>query len=241
MGGSAILDYAIHDAASPPSYIRLGYASFLSAWALMNTGTPESDYGYWYPGKENDGGAAGGFEPAPMGRTWLGQPHHRGAWYYSSEIDLGYCGALRMAATVLADDPLFGRHCFGGDWRRESSEIFVVPRDGVRRRFYAWLGGRWLRLRLSSDRFDALQPIRLAEDFSQVRFQLENASGSTHTAMLRIAGLARGLYGVATETEIASFRIHGEEEVVVALPMLAGNAVNYFGIERRVPMSERVP
>ena len=42
---------------------------------MMNTGTPESDYGAWYPGLENDGAAGGGFEPSPYGQTWLEQPH----------------------------------------------------------------------------------------------------------------------------------------------------------------------
>jgi hypothetical protein len=31
----------------------------------------------------------------------------RGPWYYASEVDLGYSGALRTAATILADDPVF--------------------------------------------------------------------------------------------------------------------------------------
>ncbi len=65
MGGWSVLDYGLHFAVDPYPYLRLGYASYLSAWALMNTGTPESNYGYWYPGKANDGGAGGGFEPAP--------------------------------------------------------------------------------------------------------------------------------------------------------------------------------
>ncbi len=118
MGGWSVLDYGLHFAAHPADYLRLGYASILSAWALMNTGTPQSNYGYWFPGQDKDGGAGGGFEPAPFGTTWLGQAHHRGSWMYASEIDLGYCGALRAAATILADDPIFGRFCYGGDWRK---------------------------------------------------------------------------------------------------------------------------
>ncbi|MDE8491764.1 DUF5695 domain-containing protein, partial [Klebsiella pneumoniae] len=84
----------------------------------------------------------GGFEPAPNGLTWLDQPHHRGAWYYACEIDLGFCGALRSAATIVADDPIFGRIVFGGTLREGDHTIAVVPRDGVRRRFHArWAGG----------------------------------------------------------------------------------------------------
>lgn len=95
MGGWAVLDYGLRYSTKPHNYIRLGYASLLSSWALMNTGTKESDYGYWYPGEDNDGACGGGFEPSPYGHTWLEQGHHRGSWYYSCEIDLGYCGALR--------------------------------------------------------------------------------------------------------------------------------------------------
>lgn len=56
MGGWAVLDYGLNFASDPAPYLRLGYASYLSAWALMNTGTAESNYGYWYPGRGNDGG-----------------------------------------------------------------------------------------------------------------------------------------------------------------------------------------
>ena len=166
MGGWSILDYGLNFASDPSPYLRLGYASYLSAWALMNTGTPESNYGYWYPGKDNDGGAGGGFEPAPYGRTWLEQPHHRGSWYYASEIDLGYCGALRTAATVLADDPIFDRFCFGGDWRKTPTGVEVVPKDGLRRRFHAMLRNGKLHLLLDSDRFVAGEPIKLDDGLS---------------------------------------------------------------------------
>jgi len=71
MGGWALLDFALHHAADPAPYLRLGYASFLSSWALLNSGTPASRFGFWYPGPENDGAAGGGFEPAPYGTTWL--------------------------------------------------------------------------------------------------------------------------------------------------------------------------
>jgi hypothetical protein len=133
MGGDSVLDYALHYSMDP-SYLRLGYQSFLSSWALMNAGTAASNYGAWYPGVENDGAAGGGFEPAAYGETWLGQPHGRGSWYYSCEIDLGYCGALRAARTTVADDPIFGRFCFGGVGEVRKGIYRFVPRDGVRRR-----------------------------------------------------------------------------------------------------------
>lgn len=135
MGGWAILDYALYHAPDPYPLLRLGYGSLLSSWALLNTGREETNFGYWFPGKEHDGAASGGFEPLPFGLTWLDQPHHGGPWYYSCEIDLGFCGYLRGAAAILARDPLFGTVCYGGVFSR-GKKVSVCPRDGVNRRFH---------------------------------------------------------------------------------------------------------
>ena len=234
MGGWSVLDYSLNYAPHPDWYLRLGYASYLSAWALMNSGTPEFNYGYWYPGKENDGGAGGGFEPAPYGQTWLNQPHHRGPWYYSSEVDLGYSGALRTAATILADDPLFGRFCFGGDWRKTAAGLEIVPKDGVRRRFYALLGeneNQKLDLVLETDRFAASQPIVLKEDLSSVHFTVESDNPTKHMARLRLSGLAPGSYALLDGNKtIAVLEIKDGQESVVEIPVPAGDRTKAFTI-----------
>jgi hypothetical protein len=233
MGGWSVLDYALHFADHPSPYLRLGYASFLSAWALMNTGTPESNYGYWYPGKANDGGAGGGFEPAPFGMTWLGQPHHRGSWYYACEIDLGYCGALRTAATVLADDPIFGRFCFGGDWHQTAAGLEVVPKDGLRRRFHALLDRGRCHLVCDSDRFAAARPLVIKEDLSEVRFALESDNPTRHTVRLHLAGLPAGRYALRDAGSlISTLDTKDRQESTVALPLPAEAALRSFTITR---------
>ena len=136
MGGWAILDYALYYAADPFPYLRLGYGSLLSSWALLNSGREETGWGWRFPGREHDGAASGGFEPLYLGKTWLEQPHHGGAWYYSCEIDLGFCGYLRGAATVYALDPLFGPVCLGGRAEEPEGVLVVLPEDGVQRRFH---------------------------------------------------------------------------------------------------------
>src|SRR6185312_10781132 len=45
MGGWGVLDHALYDRQEADATVRLGYASFLSSWALMNTGTKESGFG----------------------------------------------------------------------------------------------------------------------------------------------------------------------------------------------------
>jgi hypothetical protein len=234
MGGWGVLDYALHHTADAPPYLRLGYASYLSAWALMNTGTASSNYGYWYPGPENDGGAGGGFEPAPYGNTWLQQPHSRGSWYYSCEIDLGFCGALRAARTVLADDDLFGRFCFGGDWRDNGGLLEVTPKDGVRRRFHVMLSTGRLHVELDNDRFAAGQPIALREDLSEMRFRLDSDNPEDHTATLRATGLAAGGYTVrAGSAVIASFDVQdAAQPSILALPMNGATRAAGFAVVR---------
>ncbi len=235
MGGWSVLDYALNFATNRAPYLRLGYASFLSAWALMNTGTPESDYGYWYPGQTNDGGAGGGFEPAAFGQTWLGQPHHRGSWYFSSEIDLGYCGALRTAATILEDDPIFGRFCFGGDWEETGGGIHVIPKDGLRRRFHAMLNGGTLHLVLDNDRFAKSQPISFNRDLSEIRFQIESDNHAAHTAMLGFSGPPQADdYVISSEHgPLATQSFAAGQEIQIALPMAASNRPQMFSIVRK--------
>ena len=233
MGGWAVLDYALNFAADPAPYLRLGYASSLSSWALVNSGTPESNYGYWYPGPENDGGAGGGFEPAPTGTTWLGQPHHRGSWYYSCEENLGYCGALRTAATILTDDPIFGRFCFGGDWRKTAAGLEVFPKDGLRKRFHALLGSSWLHLVSETDRFPAGKPLVLQETFSQIQFAMESDNPHPHTADVRVSGLVPGWYVVSSgtsgaKTVAAEVKITAQQETLLRLPMTGSRSQTFL-------------
>ena len=154
MGGWSILDYALYHAADPFEFLRLGYGCMMSSWALMNTGTEETNYGYFFPGKEHDGAASGGFEPLFTGETWLQQPHHFGPWYYSCEIDLGFCGYLHGAATVLAADPLFGNVCLGGKAENDGNLWTVTLNDGINRRFHYVDREKRIHLTADSGRFE---------------------------------------------------------------------------------------
>jgi len=234
MGGWSVLDYALNFATDPAPLLRLGYASYLSAWALMNTGTPESNYGYWFPGKANDGGAGGGFEPAPFGRTWLGQPHHRGSWNFACEIDLGYCGALRTAATILADDPIFGRFCFGGDWKKVADGIEMIPKDGLRKRLVVLIDNRKLFLQLDAARFASGQPVGIQGDVSALSFTVEGDNPKQHFAELRIRGLAPGRFALnGDKGTVEEFSVQTGKESTIRLPMEAGLRPKRFTVVAR--------
>ncbi len=227
MGGWSILDYGLNFAEDPTDYLRLGYASSLSSWALVNSGTAESGYGYWNPSRENDGAAGGGFVPEAMGRGWIGKQMARGAWYYSAEQDVGYCGALRTHATIVAHDPLFGEIAYGGLLAREGDSVKVVPRDGLRARFHVIRGNQRLHMILERDGYAKEQPVVVRDDLARIEFTLENRSGRPHRTGLKIAGLPPGLYEIsAGGTRIATIRGGSKQERELSLPVGAEPAVH---------------
>lgn len=201
MGGWALLDYALHVAADPAETLRTGYASFLSSWALVNSGTEASNYGYWYPGPGNDGAAGWGFNAEKFGPTWIRKDVGRGAWPYDGEIDLGFGGALRAAATIVTDDPVFGWIALGGTLERRGGTFSVVPRDGIRQRLH--LVGRApadrLHVWLDWDGFARERPVTLRADRTGLAFDLENRSGRAHQTRLRLRGLVPGRYTLSLD------------------------------------------
>jgi Family of unknown function (DUF5695) len=225
MGGWGVLNHALYDRREPEATIRLGYASILSAWSLMNTGSQETGFGYWFPGEANDGGTGGGFEPAAHGMTWLGQPHRRGPWYYSSETDLGYCGALRSASTIVADDPIFGRFCFGGEMRAEKASLHIIPRDGVRRRLHLRTAGQQIDLELTGARFAKEEPIQWSIDQQRFLFALETETTGSGEVQLSIANLPRHSYKIICEGETQEFHPDGTKSLRLRVPAGRSKAV----------------
>ena len=232
MGGWGLLDYALNYATNSTDYLRLGYASYLCGWSTMNTGTPDSNYGFWYPGAENDGGCGGGFEPSPYNYTWLGgQPMHRGPWYYSAEENLGFCGAIRSGATILADDPIFGRFCYGGVWTNAADGIEIIPLDGVRQRFHAMFSSGNLHLVLNNDRFATAQPIVLQPDLSQVSFQIESENSAAHSVALYFTASTAGTYSVTdVHGVVTTLNLQAGGQATVNLPMDAAASPQSFSL-----------
>ena len=210
-------------AVDPVPYLRLGYASYLSSWALMNSGTAESNYGYWFPGKENDGGAGGGFEPRPWGVAWLGDKEMgRGSWWYSGEIDLGFSGALRMAATIVSEDPIFGLFAYGGELKRAKDLIQVIPRDGLRARFAIARPEVRFQMELDRDGFASDRAVQFNDSLSRIDFVVENRSHDAHETNLQLRGLPTGTYKVSlNRASLASFSVKARESHNLKLPLAA--------------------
>jgi len=204
MGGWGILDYALNFAPDPYDWLKLGYASYLSSWCLMNTGRPEGNYGFWFPGKENDGAAGWQFMSAKHGRAWMGAEVPRGPWHYDGEIDLGFGGALRMAATVVTRDPIFDWVAYGGSLKETKNALAVVPHDGLRQRFAAIVGERKdrgaavnrLKIELDRDGFAAGKEITVDKALKRIAFTLENRTGDEHGTGLWLSPPAGTKYSV---------------------------------------------
>lgn len=210
MGGWGVLDYGLYFAQDPTDYLRLGYASSLSSWALVNSGTPESNYGFWWPGKENDGATGGGFMPDPMGTGWIRKAVPRGAWYYSAEEDVGYCGALRTHATIVTKDPVFGDYAYGGELARKADTVSVIPRDGLRTRLHVIRDAQRLHMEFIGDGFAAGQPLAVNDKLTKIQFTLENRVKAAHKAQLCINGLAAGDWRFTVDGQSVTVRMPGD-------------------------------
>ena len=202
MGGWGVLDYGLNFAPNPYDWLQLGYASYLSSWSLMNTGTAETNYGFWFPGKENDGASGWQFTSAKAASAWMGSSYPggvtepRGPWHYDGEIDLGYGGALRMAATIVTLDPTFGWLAYGGALKDQGQALAINPRDGLRRRLDVVIQDRALpfpdslarfKLELERDGFDRGSDIVIDKALDHMAFTLENRTGDTHATGLRLS------------------------------------------------------
>ena len=218
MAGWSILDYAIYYSDEPAKYARLGYASILSSWALINSGTPETNYGYWYPGKENDGAVGWNFQTLKYGDTWGVDMNQRGIWKYCGEIDHGFAGGLNSACTVVMDDPIFGKIAYGGKISSQNEYELIVPQDGVRRRLHYLVNDHRLHIELDGDGFAKNNPVLISRLLDKISFTLENRSGISHKTGMKISGMPHGFYSIEKDNEtISEIEIINDSPTIVNL------------------------
>ena len=219
MGGWSIVDYALYYSDDPTTYLRLGYASFLASWALINSGPHESNYGFWYPGAGNDGAAGWAFKAEQYGRTWMGRDDSlsqgRGLWRYDGEIDNGFSGALRTAATIVVDDPIFGLFCYGGTVEETSDTYAIRSMDGLRQRLHLLVFEPRVHLFLERDGFSSSTQIVIGKSLEEISFRLENRYSQPHQTQLSITGLPAGRYRARIEEDGAFLYAEQKDSALV--------------------------
>lgn len=222
MGGWGILDYALNYTNNSNQYLQLGYASYLSSFALINSGTEASNYGYWFPGKENDGAVGWAFEPLQQTTNWIKKTQERGAWSYDGEIDLGFGGATRMAATIISNDSLFGWIAYGGSLHKVGNTFKVIPKDGLQRRLYFRDTNVSLDMVLNKDGFVNNKNVTINFVNNEITFFVENRTGDSHKTELKIKGLTIGLYSVKVNNEeVSLFKVDGKDKTyTLQIPIL---------------------
>ena len=226
MGGVALLDYAYRFSDRPDRYINYGYNSLLASWALMNTGTKKTDFGYWYRGEQNDGAVGWAFSPYQNSRTYMNYIKvGRAPWRFDGEIDHGLTGGIHGSGVYLLDDPDFGLIGYGGNVRMDKDgTVSIIPFDGVRRQVRIMTPVRF-SVELMQDGFRKDYPITL-RGMEELSFCIENRSDKPHNTTIRAEGMPEGKYTVMTDHKmITTFNIE------------AGNAHHPYYIE--VPVTDK--
>lgn len=205
MGGVAILDYGLKFADQPYKYINIGYNSILSSWALMNTGTQESNYGYWYPGKQNDGAIGWVFSPWQNTTTYFSNiPVKRQAWKYDGEIDHGLVGAIHGTSAIVIDDPVFGLTGYGCEinYGGNSKSIYVIPKDGVRQQLHVLTKNNRFSIKFEKDGFLRDSPVIYKDDLKMISFSIENRQDKPHQCLIWVSILTVAKYEVYVDKKL---------------------------------------
>ncbi len=134
MGAEGIFDTALYYSDHPEEDFRIAYASYMAGWMQIHSG---ADYP-WYASEKNRGAAAWGYQPIRGIEAWCGRGFidGYGIWKVDGEIDCGFAGGLRMASSVLVNDPIFGLFYYGGHMEKTDDGIQLQPMDGIQQRLY---------------------------------------------------------------------------------------------------------
>lgn len=234
MGGYPILDYGLEYAQDPYPYIRLGYASQLSSWALMNTGNDSTGFGYWYPGRLNDGAAGWAFLAEKYGESVYGTNirQGRGAWRYDGEIDNGYSEALAVASTVVVSDPMFGLAAYGGIVEHQGDDLRVWPHDELGQRIWIHTDNLRLYVALSRDGFDRKTPVMISDDASKLQWDIENRDGSSHLTSVSIRGLSVGQYRISSTSGTSLLKVLDPQAINLLSVRVGASGTTRIVIER---------
>lgn len=197
MGGVALLDYGTRFSHNQPDIIRYGYNSILASWALVNSGDRASDFGYWYPGKQNDGAASWEFQvyQNEHPNIWRSYKHYgRGGWRYDGEIDHGFTGGVHGAGCYLISDPIFGDIAYGGELRENRKYWKISIWDGAGR-YIAIPQQNRFEMKLGNNGIKDDTETSISKDLREISFVLERRVESRNQK-IEFRNLPYGKYSI---------------------------------------------
>jgi hypothetical protein len=157
------------------------------------------------------------------GRAWIRKDIDRGAWYYDGEADLGNGAAIRIASTVITNDPLFGWIAYGGVLEQNKKGFNVIPRDGLRDRLSLVTEDVRTTITLNRDGFAVEKQISITPDLGRISFTLESRTADSHKTLLTINSQTPGKIKVTIDGRALTFTdgLNGQKEVL--LPVTASS------------------
>lgn len=204
LGASGLLDTALNYSENTAEGLRLAYASYMAGWMQIHSGESYE----WYADELNRGAAAWGFQPTRGISPWcfVNPVNEYGIWTVDGEIDCGFSGGLRIACSVLVDDPVFGRFYYGGCFKEDENRIKLYPADGVEQRLYIRTDNLTVDLLLERD---GIKEAVINGDC--LILKLENRTGDVHTNCIVLKN------GDETRQTVVSAPAESEYEVMLLL------------------------
>jgi hypothetical protein len=131
---------------------------------------------------------------------------------------------------VLTRDPIFDWFAYGGSLAVETDTLRIIPRDGLRQRFYAIIAAdpknanspvRRFKMELNRDGFAAEKEIATDKSLNKLAFSLENRTGDEHTTELLLSPPDGSSYSVLQngkaiplkQTEIWDYPLRAELKI----------------------------
>ncbi|WP_418431225.1 DUF5695 domain-containing protein [Blautia sp.] len=194
---------------------RINYAGKLANFTVINSGQIDAD-------AENVGTAAWTYQAEMGNDTALGTGGgklHNGWRQMSGEADLALFGAIRIASSDVAEDPVFGLLGYGCEVSDNGSSYEVTPLDGVYHRLN--LINEQVSLELYRDQYSSAV---VSKDGSSISLDIVNVTGQEHESNLDITGIPAGTYQVFVNGQTAGSFEAQDQTTTVALPIPEGDS-----------------
>lgn len=196
---------------------RINYAGKLANFTVINSGQIDAD-------PANIGTVAWTYQSEMGNDTALGTGGgklHNGWRQMSGEADLALFGAVRIASSDVATDPVFGLVGYGCKVTDRGDAYAVTPLDGVYHRLN--LINEKISLELYRDQY---QNAVVSKDGTNISMDIVNVTGLEHESNLDVTGIPAGNYQVFVNGEVAGSFIAGEGTTTVALPLPESDSAN---------------